>query len=888
MALASVEGHAREARLAEPRPGATLLERVALALTSTLELEDVLRLLAHVGLDATGAGGTAVLLLEGNVLRPAAVVRQVETDDLQARFHGMTPVELDPMRYSLLASGHVLVLEDAREHEVIPAQWVELFSLRGVALVPLLAEGEPCGLMVVDWDEVRVFSPNDISLLQAMAAYAGIAVRNARQYATMRQRARVQSVLAHSAARLAAPVAPETIAARLADSYVELLGARMCIVALLDPEWREITTVATRGVRPLAAPIAFRDVPSAVVDHLIERLSFETRPVELDDHGWFSGVLGGRDAGVSSYMAMPVVLGDYARGVVLLGFESRVALGDDESSAAEVLAGIAAAAIERHELVDRLDTEVSRLGALQAVSASLNSSPSLDGVLDVVCSAFESILGTSHCSVNLVGGDDPHLLRTLAHRGIPWFAGRPESVSAVPRREVERLAALWQSKPAPVMYADIDQQLALDPEVVPEAVRSAAVFPLMHHDEVVGVIVCGFPKAGPAAAAALDVGQALADLAASAIDRAGLNDALRVRLRQVEALYRLSDVVAATADLDAAIAELNRLFRPDLDARVGSLSVADRRLREAVGARVPDREEAAAIRAWRAQLAGDGSPSSSSAPPPLRTRPTSGGALVPVVHRRRVHGALRVAISGGDVTPTDEDLLTAIGTGCGEIIHKAALHRDVGERERRLAVASERERIARDLHDSVGQVITGMGMLLTDYLPDAPDDLWRERLQRLVDLAERGSREVRDSIYALLFLDTRRHGLVPSLRELARRFEETTGIRVSVSVRGSVSVGGMKDDVLFRTAHEALMNVERHAGASAVSISLEAREGCVSLSVSDDGVGLPVDVPGVSEGHFGLQSVRQRVDEVGGSLSLSRSADGGVLLDVRVPSSVRS
>src|SRR5687767_38125 len=109
MALASVVSEAPGRRLAEPRPGATLLERVALALTSTLELEDVLRLLAHVGLDATGAGGTAVLLLDGHTLRPSAIVREVETADLQERFHGMRPVELDPMRYDLLCAGHVLV-----------------------------------------------------------------------------------------------------------------------------------------------------------------------------------------------------------------------------------------------------------------------------------------------------------------------------------------------------------------------------------------------------------------------------------------------------------------------------------------------------------------------------------------------------------------------------------------------------------------------------------------------------------------------------------------------------------------------------------------------------------------------------------------------------------
>jgi signal transduction histidine kinase len=870
------EGRIERTPPADAAPSPSLLERVALALTSTLDLAEVLGLLARVGLDATGAGGTAVLLLEGRTLHPAAVVRGIEGEDLQVRFHGIPPIELDPVRFDLLATGQVVALEDAREHDLIPTAWVDLFDLRGVALLPLIAEGEACGLMVVDWDEVRTFSPADVALLQAIAAYAGIAVGNARRYARMRQRAQVQAVLARSAAELAAPVGPDVIASRLADAYVELLDARFCAVALLDPAWQQITTMAMRGGADLEAPIAFSDVPADVVDHLIERLTFQRRPVELDEHEWFAGHLGGRAAGVRCYVAVPVVLGDYARGLVLLGFDSCSAIGDEEAAAAEVLAGIAAAAIERHELLDRLDTQVRRLGAVQHVSASLNSSAGLHEVLEVVCSAFESILGSSHCSVNVVDGLDPHLLRTLAHRGIAWFAGRPESVSAVPRDEVASLIERWRRRPAPVVYAEIGGTLVLDPSLVPEALRSAALFPLTQGDDVVGIVVCGFAHPGGPAPTSLDVGQALADLAASAIDRARLGDALHVRLNQVEALYRLSDVVAATADMNEAVVGLNGLFRSELRARVGTVSIADPTLREAIGGRVPDAEEAAAIRAWR---------TAADAGRPVATRPTVAGVLVPVVHRRKVHGALRVVLDGDDLTPPDEQLLAAIGVGCGEIISKAALHREAAERERVLAVASERERIARDLHDSVGQVITGMGMLLTDYVRDAPDREWEERLQRLADLAGRGSREVRASIYALLFLDTRRLGLVPSLRELARTFEATTGLAVTLEVGpADIAVSDQREDVLFRVAHEALMNVERHARATAVRLQLTRTGTFVQLRVEDDGVGLSSSpLPGPDDGHFGLRSVRERIDAAGGVLRLRANDPMGTVVEVEVP-----
>jgi len=843
---------AEVAELAGTTPDAQLLERIALALTSTLELEDVLRQLAYVGLDATGAGGTAILLLEGRTLRPAAVARVLEQNNLQERFHRMGPLQLDPLQWELLVAGRALALEDARQHDLVPAEWVDAFTLRGLALVPLMAGGEPCGLMAVDWDAVRSFGPADIALLESIGAYAGIAVHVAQLFSTMRRRARLQQALAQSAANLASPLSPETIATRLVDSYADLLGARLSAVALFDEERAEMRTVASRGTRAMNGALPVTDVPADLVTQLVEAWKETKRPVELDDHPWLADVVGGRDVGATSYLVLPLAVDGQVRGAVLLGFGEGTRLDAEERSAAEALADIAAAALGRHELLARLDTQVQRLAALQAVSAALNSSASLPDVLDVVCSSFESILGTNHCSVNLVAGDAS---RTLAQRGVAW-------------------------SPAPV---------EIDPSTAPEDVRSAALFPLNNGDDVIGFIVAGFPTSGSPSKAALEVGQALTDLAASAVDRAQLTEALHVRLRQVEALSRLSDVVAATADVNAAMAELDLLLRPELSARFESISLTDRQLRESVRARTPDREEAAAVRSWRAQL-GRGS----------RLRPRSAAdalVLVPVVHRNRVHGALRVSLGDGAgaaaaaaVTAADEDLLVAVGAGCGEIVHKAALQRELSERERRLAISSERERIARDLHDSVGQVMTGMGMLLNHYVAHAPDDVWRGRLAELAELADRGSTEVRKSIYSLLFLDTRRHGLAPSLHELAAKFEATTGVRVTVTVprrggRGSVSLQltSPREEALFRAAHEALMNVERHARAASVDVVLSAVEGHVVLTIADDGTGLPDRLDGPDRGHFGLGAIRQRLEEVGGTLRLASSVSGGAQLEARVP-----
>jgi len=234
--------------------------------------------------------------------------------------------------------------------------------------------------------------------------------------------------------------------------------------------------------------------------------------------------------------------------------------------------------------------------------------------------------------------------------------------------------------------------------------------------------------------------------------------------------------------------------------------------------------------------------------------------------------------------------LVAIGGGCAEIIYKARLHRDVADRERRLTIAAERERIARDLHDSVGQVLTGMGMLLTEYVTEAPDDVWRRRVEELVVMAGRGAREVRDSIYSLMFIETRQVGLVPSLRELTRKFEAMTGIAVRLDVIGDPpEMAAAKEDALFRVAHEALTNVERHAHASKVVVVLTHLADEVRLAIRDDGLGLQTaGDDGIR--HFGLTGIERRLDEVGGELEVSTNHTGGAVVEVRIPmkSRVRS
>jgi signal transduction histidine kinase len=206
-----------------------LLERVALALNSTLELWKVLKLLAGVTLDATGADRCSVFLLDGLVLQPTAAIGRRKDDDLWAKFSAMGPVDLSriPTGWDRLLEGEAVPITEAATSELIPREWVERFDLRSVVLVPLLVAGIPCGVMGVDYQELHEFTEAELRLLEAIGSYAGVAVRNARMYESIERQLHHMRAL-HA---LGGVLAEKADASNLVTRLNQLLGGEGIEVA---------------------------------------------------------------------------------------------------------------------------------------------------------------------------------------------------------------------------------------------------------------------------------------------------------------------------------------------------------------------------------------------------------------------------------------------------------------------------------------------------------------------------------------------------------------------------------------------------------------------------------------------------------------------------------
>jgi two-component system, NarL family, sensor histidine kinase UhpB len=210
--------------------------------------------------------------------------------------------------------------------------------------------------------------------------------------------------------------------------------------------------------------------------------------------------------------------------------------------------------------------------------------------------------------------------------------------------------------------------------------------------------------------------------------------------------------------------------------------------------------------------------------------------------------------------------------------------RDSGQRALR-AQEGERARIARGLHDEVGQVLTGV-LLQLDSLkrfrdPELTDtvDETRAAVRQALEEVRRIAQELRPEMLEHL-------GLVSALTELARRFGAQTGLRIER--RFAPELPPLSDEAelaVYRVAQESLTNVARHAGASLVQVELGPSVGSVVLRVVDDGHGF--DETNALNGHGGLRGMREQAMLVGGALAVKRAREGGVEVRLEVPAEGR-
>ncbi|CAN5481071.1 sensor histidine kinase [soil metagenome] len=198
----------------------------------------------------------------------------------------------------------------------------------------------------------------------------------------------------------------------------------------------------------------------------------------------------------------------------------------------------------------------------------------------------------------------------------------------------------------------------------------------------------------------------------------------------------------------------------------------------------------------------------------------------------------------------------------------AAANRDAG-------VTSERERLAREIHDTIAQDLTGLVMLAQRARREHDTGATNaETLALIEDNARAVLAETRSLVAGRATVGVEEGGIIDSLTRLAQRFSRETGITVGVEAENVPALDRDTEVVLLRVAQEGLANVRKHAGAESAVVQLRIEGGAARLDVRDDGGGFD---PLEASNGYGLTGMRERLALVGGDLEVSSGSDGTTL-----------
>jgi nitrate/nitrite-specific signal transduction histidine kinase len=363
------------------------------------------------------------------------------------------------------------------------------------------------------------------------------------------------------------------------------------------------------------------------------------------------------------------------------------------------------------------------------------------------------------------------------------------------------------------------------------------------------------------------------------------NRELSRRERETQALYQLGLKIASEAELDnilkLVVEESRLLLHADLAALcLDGLGTQGHSLAAFAGSLTP-RRGASGLPPNGGLLVDDpsascplqaGAPGASPLAAPLRAGAGRLGELCVAAADRR------------DFSPAEAELLGALADMAAIAINNARLR----ERERYTAVLEERDRLAREMHDSLAQVLGYLHLKARTLEKAAADDGLgdlEDGLGQIASAADEAYCDVREAIVGLRE-SLAEGGLGQALVSYLEKFRRQTGIAAALEMANDMP-SELRPDVevqLLRVVQEALSNVRKHAGARRAWVRLQRHNGWLTLSIEDKGRGFDLaSVQNNENDRFGLRTMKERVERIGGVLDIETERGRGTKVIARLP-----
>lgn len=274
-------------------------------------------------------------------------------------------------------------------------------------------------------------------------------------------------------------------------------------------------------------------------------------------------------------------------------------------------------------------------------------------------------------------------------------------------------------------------------------------------------------------------------------------------------------------------------------------------------------------------------------PPVVMARATS-ALIVPLVFRGTTHGVLAAfdRSNGPEFTVEDERLMSGFAASAAAAVATA---KSVAEDRLRLSIDAseqERKRWARELHDDTLQGLAGLGVMLGSALRARSEGEVRDGVTRAIEQIREEVAKLRALIAELRPAALDEIGLRAAVESLVERTLSTQGLEIRTEIALASDDGGKRlapevESTAYRIVQEGLTNVGKHAGASTAEVRIAETNGRLDVAVRDDGRGFELSAPRTG---FGLTGMRERVEMLGGTLTVESSEAGlGTLVRASIP-----
>lgn len=566
---------------------------------------------------------------------------------------------------------------------------------------------------------------------------------------------------------------------------------------------------------------------------------------------------------------------------------SRVAVSDFSQRAASVLSEQANQELEQHRRTEE------RLFSLQRVSAAVVSELDLDRTLDLVVSEAMRLMQASAAAIRLID-DDGETLRIIAQ------VGAVESLLYERAMPVYGSLSGWCFRNRlPVISNDVLADPRLSEEIRDSSVLQALmIVPLMVRDVAIGVLLVSDRESGSFSEEDRQLLQLFADQAAAAIEHGRLYRQAQSQIAELAALRRISSVVSSSLEIDDVFGSLYEEVRGVMPADafvIGMLredGLYDLDFLADGDARYAPRHGMQFSPIFQ-QVAQDRKPriiADNEAPdaPQLAMidhdshNQVRSLVIVPLLHDDELVGLL----SAQSYTPhaykeSDAQLLMTIANHAVVAIDHAKLFRQAQS----LAIAEERNRLAREIHDTLAQGLIGLTLYLERLdLMFADDPQASDIIDRALRLTRSNLEEARRSVRDLRAAPLEGRTLLEAISQLIGEFEPESSFTVQIHTTGMLpNLAARVEAALFRMIQEALTNCHKHAQCSEVELHITIEDDRLRVSVIDNGRGFDLDMALSESGRFGLSSMRERIAQIGGDFSVESSPDRGTRVHACIP-----